>query len=142
MMRDDAVRYGFISAGGGSWYTQTLNMLTEGCRIWVNVPGIGYVGVGVVEEPAKHINEFVTRNGDRKQIPILRAALKSPGIGQNAGDPERAEHLVRVRWLKTIALEDAVSERGFFGNQNTVARPTSPKWGYTIQILKERFGIN
>lgn len=139
---DDAVKYGFISAGGGSWYTQTLNMLTEGARIWVNVPGVGYAGVGIVEETAKQINEFVVRDNDGRQIPIHRAALKSPSIGINANDPERAEHVVRIRWLKTFGLDDAISERGFFGNQNTVARPTSPKWDYTIQVLKERLGIS
>ncbi|MGE9294430.1 MAG: endonuclease NucS domain-containing protein, partial [Puniceicoccales bacterium] len=34
----DAVRYGFISAGGGQWYSKTLSMLSEGDRIWVNCP--------------------------------------------------------------------------------------------------------
>lgn len=39
------------------------------------------------------------------------------------------------------SLGQAVSERGFFGNQNTVARPTTAKWNYTIQVLKDRFEI-
>jgi hypothetical protein len=30
----DAVRYGFVSAGGGSWYSNTLNLLKAGDRIW------------------------------------------------------------------------------------------------------------
>lgn len=29
----DARKYGFISAGGGSWYTQTLQMLEPGSRV-------------------------------------------------------------------------------------------------------------
>jgi hypothetical protein len=37
---EDAMKYGFSSAGGGSRYTQTLNMLEVGSRIWVNVPRI------------------------------------------------------------------------------------------------------
>jgi len=40
----DASRYGFVSASGGTWYTRTLGLLEEGDRIWVNVPGQGYVG--------------------------------------------------------------------------------------------------
>ena len=48
---------------------------------------------------------------------------------------------IRVSWIKAVPFAEAVSERGFFGNQNTVARPTSNKWNYTIQVLTERFGI-
>ncbi|MFA7558336.1 MAG: endonuclease NucS domain-containing protein, partial [Hydrogenophaga sp.] len=44
---DDARKYGYISAGGGTWYSQTLNMLSPGDRVWVNIPKRGYVGVGV-----------------------------------------------------------------------------------------------
>lgn len=138
---DDAVRYGFISAGGGSWYTQTLNLVQKDCRVWVNVPGTGYVGVGIVEEPTKRIKEFLVADGEGKQIPILEAPLTSPGIGRSAEDPENSECLVRVRWIKTVPVAEAISERGFFGNQNTVARPTSSKWNFTVQRLRERFNI-
>jgi hypothetical protein len=124
---EDAVKYGFISAGGGSWYIQTLNMLERDSRIWVNILAIGYVGVGMVEEPTKHIHEFFVETSDGKKIRILEAPLKSPGIGANARDPQQAEHLVRIRWIRTLPLAKAISEKGFFGNQNTVARPTTPK---------------
>ena len=30
---------------------------------------------------------------------------------------------------------EAVKEKGFFGNQNTVARPTTAAWGYTVDRL-------
>ncbi len=33
----DAMRYGFISAGGGAWYSQTLNQLEPGARVWVKI---------------------------------------------------------------------------------------------------------
>lgn len=49
---EDAQQYGFISGGGGAWYSQTLNMLEPGDRVWVNLPHIGYVGIGIVEAPA------------------------------------------------------------------------------------------
>ena len=47
-MWEDARKYGFISAGGGSWYSQTLKLLSPGDRVWVNIPKSGYVGVGKV----------------------------------------------------------------------------------------------
>jgi hypothetical protein len=43
---NEARRYGFISAGGGAWYSNTLNLLNIGDRVWVKAPGYGFVGVG------------------------------------------------------------------------------------------------
>lgn len=37
---DEARRFGFISAGGGAWYSNTLNLLNVGDRIWVKSPGM------------------------------------------------------------------------------------------------------
>jgi hypothetical protein len=34
---EDAQKYGFVSAGGGSWYTQTLKQLSPGDRVWVKI---------------------------------------------------------------------------------------------------------
>jgi hypothetical protein len=138
---DDAVKYGFVSAGGGSWYSDTLQMLTPGARIWANVPGIGYVGVGTVVEPVVKVDEFKAESGDGQKTSIMNVPLKGPSIGRRADDPEKAEYLVRVKWLATVPLEKAVKEKSLFGNQNSVARPTAPKWNYTIQRLKERFGV-
>jgi hypothetical protein len=42
----DAVQYGFICGGGGSWYSKTLQLLGPGDRVWVKIPGEGFVGVG------------------------------------------------------------------------------------------------
>jgi hypothetical protein len=47
---EDAVRSGFISAGGGSWFSRTLDQLFAGARVFVHIPKLGYVGVGIVRE--------------------------------------------------------------------------------------------
>jgi hypothetical protein len=44
---DDARRYGFVSAGGGRWYTGTLRNLPIGGRVFVNLRGTGYEVVPV-----------------------------------------------------------------------------------------------
>jgi len=38
-----------------------------------------------------------------------------------------------------VPLEKAVQEIGLFGNQNTVCKPTAPKWRFTVERLKEKF---
>jgi Endonuclease NucS len=140
---EDATKYGFISAGGGSWYSNTLHMLTPGARVWANVPGgVGYVGVGTVIEPVVKVDKFMVDDDNKHQIPIIKASLRGSEIGKHCDDPEKSEYLVRVKWTKTVPLDKAIKEKGFFGNQNTVAKPTAPKWNYTVQRLKERFGVS
>jgi hypothetical protein len=43
--------------------------------------------------------------------------------------------------LKALPLSEAIKEKGFFGNQNTVAQPKAPKWQHTVERLKKRFGV-
>jgi hypothetical protein len=138
---DEAQKYGFISAGGGTWYTRTLGVLEPGGRVWVNVPGSGYVGVGVVEEKEVPIDEFRVDDGKGKRVPITSLPLKAANHKTMAQDPEKAEHFVRVRWLKTVPLSEAVKEKGFFGNQNSAAQPRAKRWQHTIDRLKQRFGV-
>ena len=72
----DAHAYGYVSAGGGRWYSQTLRLLAPGDRVWVKVPQRGYVGVGRVTEPARAVGEFTvpTPDGDRPALDVLRHA--------------------------------------------------------------------
>jgi hypothetical protein len=56
-------------------------------------------------------------------------------------NPDDAEYLVGVKWIETVPVEQAIHQKGLFGNQNTVAMPTTPKWQYTVQRLKKHFGI-
>lgn len=137
---DDAVKYGFISAGGGLWYSRTLGVLQKNDRVWVNVPKHGYVGVGIVQESVQPADEFKVAT-DKGLVPILEAPTAGKYGWGGTTDPDKTEYFVRVKWLKTVPLAQAHSEVGFFGNQNSVARPTAGKWGHTVGRLKEKFGI-
>ena len=134
---NDAKRHGFISAGGGEWYVRTLRTLQPGNRVWVSVPGKGYVGVGEVVTPIESHDRFnVNVNGT--PTPITEVDIEATG----ALDPENGEHFVGVDWIKIVDVQDAVKERGFFGNQNTVARPRDPKWHFTVERLKTLWGVD
>lgn len=135
---DDARKYGYISAGGGSWYSQTLKLLSPGDRVWVKRPGTGYVGVGRVTESVQSVNDFKvpTPAGERPCLEVLKSADR---LRKSAGDPEKAEYFVRVEWVDTVTEDKAFNEVGLFGNQNTVCQPTAPKWRHTIERLKTYF---
>jgi hypothetical protein len=135
---EDARQYGFISAGGGSWYSQTLKLLSPGDRVWVKIPKTGYVGVARVLEavcPAKDF-KVTTPSGERSALEVLKHADQYRACAE---DPEKSEYFVRVTWLDTLAESKAVNEVGLFGNQNTVCQPTAPKWRHTVERLKASF---
>jgi hypothetical protein len=138
---EDATKYGFISAGGGRWYSKTLDTLAPGNRIWVNIPRKGYVGVGIVTKVAVRVVDFTvnTPEGDR---PIEQCSLKASGMFHDRDDPELCEYLVGVNWLHTVPLDKSIRETGFFGNQNSACRPTTKKWIYTVERLQKIFGID
>jgi hypothetical protein len=139
---EEARKYGFISGGGGRFYSQTLYLLSPGDRVWVNIPGTGYVGVGRVEQTVVPVEEFITTDTSGNRVPITQIkGLDISNRTPSTEDPEKAEYLVRVRWEKAVPVEKAVSERGLFGSQHTVARPKKDKWRHTIERLKTLFGI-
>jgi hypothetical protein len=134
----DARTYGYICAGGGAWYSQTLKMLSPGDRVWVNIPTVGYVGVGRVTESAVPAKEFKvkTPQGERSSLEVLK---HSDSYKSNADDPEKTEWFVRVEWFNTVSEDKPVKELGFFGNQNTVCQPVTPSWRHTVERLKAHF---
>ncbi len=138
---EDAVKYGFVSGGGGRWYSQSLNALEPGHRVFVHIPQRGFVGVGEVEETVKPVEEFtVGVNG--QQVPILDAPLTAPEMGAGRDDADTAEYLVRVKWLKTLPESEAFWETGMFANQNTACRLQGEKSEFTIEKLTEHFGLD
>jgi hypothetical protein len=131
----EALEYGFISGGGGPWYSKTLQLLKPGDRVWVRVPGSGYVGVGRVTGEAQRASEFTidTPTGPRPALEVLTAGNYHR---TDADDPEQGEYFVPVAWLETRPLSEAINEIGLFGNQNTVCKPVTPKWRHTVERLK------
>ena len=131
---EDARVHGFVSAGGGAWYTQTLKALSPGDRVWVKIPGKGYVGVGRVTESVQSLGEFKLDD-----VPCLDVLKTAERLRERAADPEMIEAFVRVEWLDTVPENKAFNEIGLFGNQNTVCQPTTPKWRHTVERLKTYF---
>jgi hypothetical protein len=135
---EDARKYGFVSSGGGAWYSKTLQLLSPGDRVWVNIPRRGYVGVGRVRESVRPMRDFVvhTNGGELPALDVLRDGER---YRSRMDDPDMAEYVVAVDWLDTVPEARAFNEVGLFGNQNTVAKPTTPKWRHTVERLKACF---
>jgi hypothetical protein len=136
---DEARRFGFISAGGGSWYSGTLGLLQAGDLVWVKAPGYGFVGVGRARSGPVVATDFKLAGNDGIEHAALDVLKKGSYHRESADDPELRESFVPVDWSQTRPLPEAVNEAGMFGNQNTVCAPKTPKWRHTVERLKELF---
>jgi hypothetical protein len=134
------MKYGFVSGGGGKKYSETLQLLGPGHRVWVKIPRRGFVGVGRVTGHAQPVGEF--------QVPTPEGNVRLLDIGkgphydilkQFADDADKCEWFVPVRWLQVVQTENAIDETGMVGFRHTVCRPREPEWCSTVERLKELF---
>lgn len=135
----DAMDYGFVCAGGGKWYSRTLQLLSPGDRIWVKIPDTGFVGVGRVTGRITPASEFRVKNKEGLDVPILDVARGGNYHRDRIDDPDECEYFVPVQWIETVPKTQAFWELGLFGNQNTVCQPTAQKWRFTVDRLKQNF---
>lgn len=135
---DDARKYGFVSAGGGVWYSRTLRGLPVGARVFVYIPGGGgYVGVGEVSGEAMRFDEAVL---EVDGVPTEMTELPLTGSYQHTRDvDDNDEYIVPVEWSVTVDRSDAVWEKGFFANQNTACKLRNR---FTLDGLVRRFGLD
>lgn len=135
---DDARKYGFVSAGGGVWYTRTLRNLPVGARVFACIPGsgLGYVGVGTVAGEAMRFDDAaLTINGVEAKmtdLTLLGSYRHSNGVEDND------EYVVPVDWITTVDRREAVWEKGFFANQNSACKLRNR---FTLDRLIDRFNL-
>ena len=134
-----AVRYGFISAGGGSVYSKPLKNLKIGEKIFVYMPPKGYIGYGIVESEPILAKDFVfSVKGKKKRFSDIP---DGEWFIHDSDDPDLAEYVIKVKWVHTVNEENAVKSKGLFYARNVVARSSKPWWDKTVDILKEQWNI-
>lgn len=133
----DAVKYGFVSAGGGTWYSGTLSLLSPGARVFVCIPKTGYVGVGIVREASTKVDQF-TLDFAGRQTRLLDLPLDADMMGEDQNDPDKAEYVVGIDWIRTLPADSAIWEKGMFANQNSACKLRNR---FTIERLSHHFGL-
>jgi PAS domain-containing protein len=136
---NDAIKFGFISAGGGSWYSRTLNQLFPGARVFAMLPKKGYLGVGIVKEKYKPMKEFKVINENGETVPIIDVELEASALKNNVDDFELCEYFVRVEWVRTVSEKEAYWEKGLRANQNSAFKLKS---AYTLEKLLKFFELD
>lgn len=137
---EDARRYGFVSAGGGDFYSRTLRALPVGARVFVHIPQSGYVGVGTVTAEARPYPEAllstggVTRRMEELDLAGSYVHTEAPQDGQ-----DRREWVVPVDWQATVPRAQALWKPGMFANQNSACRLRSK---FSIEQATQYFKID
>jgi hypothetical protein len=134
---DDCCRLGFLAAGYGKRFSSQLSRLEVGDIIAAYLKRKGYIGIGRVTAKSVPVRDF-RYNGHRLQ----RHGLKGPDLFHDADDAERCEHLVGVKWIKTVPSEEARFRKraGLFTTQLIIASLSrQPK---TLRFLQEEFKVD
>jgi hypothetical protein len=132
---DDCRRFGFLAAGQGIQWSNPLKSLSKGDLVVAYLKGKGYVGIGTVREKAINVANF---RHNRKSLRDFK--LVEPEIFRNY-DNEKAEFLVKVKWLKSFPREEAKWQKGkgLFTTQQIVARLRNQV--KTIKFLEKEFEL-
>ncbi|ODQ90651.1 hypothetical protein BFG51_04570 [Dietzia alimentaria] len=135
---EDAEKYGFVSAGGGKWFSRTMKNPPVGARVFVCIPKTGYVGVGqVLGEAKRFVDATVQIDEDERRLADLPLAgdYRHPG---DDTDDDNAEWVIPVAWERTVPRSQAFWKPGMFANQNSASRLRSQ---FTIEQVTSAFGL-
>ena len=134
----DALTYGFVSAGGAPWYSRTIRQLPEGARVFVYIPKVGYVGVGVTTGQPERFKE-VELTVDGAPTPLRDLNLQGTYVhADEAKGDEYEEWVVPMTWIEAVEQPNAFRKLGLFANQNSACKLRSQ---FTIDSVTQHFGV-
>jgi hypothetical protein len=133
-----ARQFGYLTAGGGSWYWKPLRNLRPGQRVFAYVGGAGYVGLGEITGEVRPLAD-VTVTVDGHTIAAGECSVLPERMRERTrtDDPEETEYAVPVRWLEARTVDQAFMQSGLFASQVTVCKLRDER---TIAAVNEAFG--
>ena len=136
---EDAREHGFIAGGHGEWYHRTMGKATEDKRVFVYLPGEGYIGVGIVTQEKTPAPEFTIDIEDGEDEILITDSSLEGDLSRDEEDPDLREYLIGVDWIRTRDIDDAFWEKGLYANPNTVTRFRDQ---HTLDRLYEVFDVS
>ncbi|EFQ83462.1 hypothetical protein HMPREF0063_11124 [Aeromicrobium marinum DSM 15272] len=135
----DARRFNFISAGGGRFYSKTLRSLPEGARVWVHLPGTGFVAVGKTLAPARRWAEALVKVDENWVNLAEQDLFGAPHADFDSVDDDMAEWVVPVEWVDARPETEAYWEKGLFASQHSACKLRQE---FTLERLADHFNID
>ncbi len=137
---EDGRKYGFISAGGGEWYSRTLRNLPEGARVNVYLPQRGYVAVGTTLRTAVTFDKAeVWIQGTWQSLASLPLQARYRHDREDSFGEDLAEYAIPVEWSVAVPEEEAYRETGMFASTHSACKL---RQDFTLQKLADHFGLN
>jgi hypothetical protein len=132
---DDCKRYGFLSAGQGKRFSDPLKSLQPGDIVVAYLKTHGFVGVGIVQQKAVHVDEFKFKGKSIRDLSMVE-----PFIIDNC-DNEKAEFLLKVNWKKSFDRTEAKwkPNSGLFTSQ--LIKASLQGQPRTLEYLEKEFEI-
>jgi hypothetical protein len=128
---EDMSKFDFVSAGGGRNWSDPLNKLEEENKFYAHVTGAGYVGYGIVQGARVQAVDF--RVGDKTLLDLQTKG----NYGKNLDNPDKAEYVVPVKWVKKFSKAEAKKYPGYFASTHVVCKMKKQD---TLDFLKSEFG--
>ncbi|MCK5928514.1 MAG: DUF91 domain-containing protein [Nocardioides sp.] len=135
---DDALKFNFVSGGGGKMWSQAMRTLPRDARIWVNVPPKRYVAVGRVLAPATRFEDAQVRVGDQWRS-LAAESLQGSYRSDPATEDESAEWVVPVEWIDARPLDAGFWETGLFASTHSACKLRQE---FTLERLSDHFDID
>jgi hypothetical protein len=133
---DDCRKYGFLSAGWGSKFSDQMKRLQVDAKVFAYMNKRGYVGFGKVTQEAVMVRDFKVNDG--RPLLDLSNDLQQPGILEQADNPELSDWVVGIQWAKVYPREESKSFSGAFANPNIVCKLRDAR---TVDFLRKEFAV-
>ena len=133
---EDAVKYGFLSAGiGGSG--KTIKNIAKGDMVFCHMKGHGFMGVGICVTTAMPMSNFNVQDSTGTKINIAKLPWTSEEARKRS--QEYDDWFIGIKWLQHVdSLSNGYWENGF-KVQPTVAYTSTDETTY--KKVLEHFGI-
>lgn len=131
---EDYVKLGFISAGWGAKYRDTMCAFNEGDLFVAYLKGCGFVGIGRILKRAKMIRDV--RINRRPLLDLV----SSPSANHDCDDVDNSEYVCLVKWLKRVRREKAIWRAGLY--TTPLVRASLDGQPDTVKFIEQEFGIS
>lgn len=134
---DDFRKYGFISAGQGVRWKNSLKGFQKGDIFSAYLKSHGFVGVGRILQVAKPIREVSIQG-----TPLLSHDLICQNMNDNINSDDLCEYVCLVEWLSSVERDEAkwVKKSGLY--TTTHVRASLDGQPDTIEFIEKEFGLD
>jgi uncharacterized protein len=134
---DDYVQFGFISAGQGTRWKDSMLGFNPGDAFVAYLKKHGFVGVGRIKSKATMIRDVVI--GDK---PLLSLPLVCRKMNDNFDNADLSEYACLVEWIKTVPREHAKWRSNPKLYTTTHVRASLDGQQQTVDFIEQEFSVS